>query len=767
MPLKRQQNQQPNKTFLLMEKLQDKHSRRSFLKVSSVTGGGMMIGFSWLASLIPNEALATEAMSNDWIEITGFIKITPDNQVKIYCPNPEFGTNVMTSLPMMIAEELEADWKAIIVEQGNYDTPRFKSQFTGGSQGMAMAWVPLRTAGATAREMLKQAAANEWNVPITELTVSNGVISHLKSGKTANFGALATAAAQLPKPEKVVLKKNADFSLIGTPQKNKVGKNIVSGKSMFTMDYHQEGMLIAMIIHPPAFGMQLKSFDATDAKKMPGIKDVFDIQVYKNGYVKGGFDTRAFNKLVVVVGNSTWEVLNAKKKVVAQWEPIATTKEMVNAWGSKKEETTPAGLESTEEHLKQMYALQKIQGKILRKDGDPEGAFAKASKVIERTYSAPFLSHNPMEPISCFAHITDEKAFFVAPIQIPDMMKQNILTNLDITADKLEMKLARMGGGFGRRAYGHYIIEAGLISKKIKAPVKLIYTREDDMTNGVYRPTYMVTYKAALDANNNVTALHIKGGGIPESAIHENRFPAGVFENYVAEEWEIPSNITIGAFRAPGSNFIASAEQSFLDELAESIGKDPIDYRIELLKKAKANPVGKRNDYDADRYIGVLELVKEKSNWTKTNSKNGRRGVAAYFCHNSYAAHVVDVSIKNGQPVVENVVSVLDCGFVVNPEGAKNMVEGAVVDGIGNALFGGMRFEKGVPIQKNLNQYRIIRHKEAPKKIEVHFVQNNFNPTGLGEPPFPPVFAALANALYKATGKRLYNQPFIQDINKG
>ncbi|MCA6456960.1 MAG: xanthine dehydrogenase family protein molybdopterin-binding subunit, partial [Chitinophagaceae bacterium] len=282
----------------------------------------------------------------------------------------------------------------------------------------------------------------------------------------------------------------------------------------------------------------------------------------------------------------------------------------------------------------------------------------------------------------------------------------------------------------------------------------------------IYRPAYMVTYRAAINEKNEVTAVHIKGGGIPENAIHADRFPAGAFDNYLAEGWQIPSNITIGAFRAPRSNFIASAEQSFLDELAELIGKDPIDYRIELLKRAKTNPVGKNNDYDADRYIGVLELVKEKSNWRKENNKELRRGVAAYFCHNSYAAHVVDVTMKNGQPVVDKVVSALDCGVVVNPEGAKNMVEGAVVDGIGNALFGGLRFEKGEPMQKNFHQYRMIRHNEAPKKIDVHFVQNTIDPTGLGEPPFPPIFGALANALYKATGKRLYQQPFINELNK-
>lgn len=750
-----------------MKNAKNHQSRRSFLKVTSLTGGGMMIGFSWFANLIPNEAIAHTQDKENWVQLNGFIKITPDNQVKIFNPNPEFGTNVMTSLPMMVNEELEADWSKVIVEMGDYDTPRFKNQFTGGSRAMAMAWRPLRTAGATARLMLMQAAANEWGVSVSELTVSKGVVIHQASNRSANYGSLATAAAKLPKPEKVNLKKPSEFTLLGTAQKNKVGKQIVGGESLFTIDYQMEGMLIAMVIHPPAFGMELKSFDASEALKMPGIKAVFDFQVYKDGYAKAGFDTRAFNKLIAVVGNSTWEVMNARKKVVAQWEPFQSQKDTVMTRGGiKKEENIPAGLENTVSHLRQMHDMQKKPTRVARKDGDPETAFKNAKKVLERTYTAPFLAHNPMEPISCVAHITDDKAFFVAPIQIPEMMKQNILANLDLKPEQIDMKLARMGGGFGRRAYGHYIVEAGHISRKVKAPVKLIYTREDDLTNGIYRPTYIMTYKAAIDENNNITALHVIGGGFPESPLHENRFPAGVFANYLAESWELPSNITIGAYRAPRSNFNASAEQSFLDELAETVGKDPLEFRIELLKKAKASPIGKNNDYDADRYIGVLELLKEKSNWGSPASKNAKRGVSAYFCHASYAAHVVDITMKNGQPVVEKVVSALDCGFVVNPEGAKNMVEGAVVDGIGNALYGELIFDKGTSQQKNLNQYRIIRHREAPKKIDVHFVKNTIDPTGLGEPPFPPVFAAVANALYQATGKRLYDQPYLKALNK-
>lgn len=280
------------------------------------------------------------------------------------------------------------------------------------------------------------------------------------------------------------------------------------------------------------------------------------------------------------------------------------------------------------------------------------------------------------------------------------------------------------------------------------------------MTNGIYRPTYRATYKAALDEGNNLIALHIKAGGIPESPLFANRFPAGAVDNYLAEEWSIESNITIGAFRAPRSNFMAGAEQSFLDEVAEAAGKDPIEFRLELLQRAKNDPVGERNDYDAERYAGVLALVKEKSGWSEDQT-NVHRGVSAYFCHNSYAAHVLDLTIEKGKPVVQKVCCAIDCGIVVNPDAAANMAEGGITDGIGNAFFGELTFKDGIPEKNNFHTYRMIRMSEAPKEIEVHFVKNEISPTGLGEPPFPPIFGAVANALYKATGTRSYHQPFL------
>ncbi len=733
--------------------------RRSFLKATALVGGGLMINFSWLPSFGQTSDKNKTGLPEDWIEINGFIKITPDNVIKILNPNPDFGQNVMTSLPMIVAEELDADWKNVVVEMAPHNT-KLGPQFTGGSNSVRMYWKPLREAGATARYMLMQAAAQNWNVPVEEITTKASMLYHKKSGKSATYGSVATKAAVLPVPKNVKLKDVNDFKIVGTSQQNVEGLKIVTGASLFGMDYKQEGMKIAMIEHPPAFGKKLKSFDASETLKMPGITDVFSLKLYEDGFEQGGFDTRSFNDLLVVVGNSTWEVMNARKKLKATWETAGDIKDTMAGRNGKTEVIVPGALESTSTQLQKMQEYATKPAQQLRKDGDPETAFKNAAQIIERTYTAPFLAHNCMEPTNFFAHVTVEKALLVGPLQAPGWIQPTLAKILKLPADKIEIQMTRMGGGFGRRAYGHYLTEAALISKKINAPVKIVYTREDDMTYGIYRPMYTATYRAALDANKNLIAFHVKGGGIPEHPIHANRFPAGAVENYLAEGWQISSNITIGAFRAPRSNFNAAAEQSFLDELAEAMGKDPIDFRLALLKKAKEAPVGKNNDYNADRYAGVLQLLKEKSGWGKPENKKYSRGVAAYFCHNSYAAHVVDMVMKDGLPYVERVFSAVDCGIVINPDAATNMVQGAVVDGIGNAFYGGLTHVDGAVQQTNFHQYRMIRMHESPKKINVSFVDNDIDPTGLGEPPFPPVFGAVANALYKLEGKRNYKQPF-------
>jgi isoquinoline 1-oxidoreductase subunit beta len=742
-----------------MKNIKTTYNRRSFLKVSLLSGGGFMLGFNALAHIKPTDIGQNGNFSLDFNELNGFVKITADNVIKIMAPNPEGGQGVKTSLPMIVAEELDVDWKQVVVEQADLDTKHFTRQFIGGSQAIHQGWKPLRTAGAAAKQMLKLAAAQTWKVPIEELTTEEGVVSHKNSGKSATYGEMATVAAQIPVPKEVKLKDIKDFKIIGTSKSNvDIGK-IVTGKPLFGIDTHKEGMLYAMIAHPPAFGLTLKSVDDTVAKKMKGIKAVFPIKIFNEGYEKTFFDTLNFNEVVAIVGTSTWEVMQAKKALKIDWQPIQSSTEKRNMLGRKMTVNIPAGFESSTDHTQKMADMVNKPAKVLRKDGDTEGVFKNAAKVIERTYTAPFLAHNCMEPMNFFAHVTENKAELCGPLQKPEFTEQALSARLGLPLDKIDIKMTRLGGGYGRRSYAHWLLEAALISQKVQAPIKLMYSREDDMTSGIYRPAYSATYRAALDANNNLIGFHVKAGGIPESPLYPNRFPAGAVDNYLAEDWTIDSNITVGSFRAPRSNFIAAAEQSFLDEVAETAGKDPIAFRLELLKRAAEKPVGKDNDYDPARFAQVLEVLREKSNWEHLKTTKNV-GVSAYFCHDSYAANVIDLDIKNGETIVKNVCCVIDCGIVINPNAAKNMAEGGVVDAIGTALFGKMTFTKGVPDASNFNQYRMLRMNEAPKNIDVHFIQNTIDPTGMGEPAYPPVFGALANALYKATGKRCYAQPF-------
>ncbi|MFT4568173.1 MAG: isoquinoline 1-oxidoreductase beta subunit [Saprospiraceae bacterium] len=723
------------------------NNRRSFLKISAATGGGMLLGFNIVGCKsepkLPDFIAPNLGEPAQWSNIGGFIKIGENGVVTIMSPNPEIGQNVKTSMPMIIAEELDADWDKVIVEQAGLDTEKYTRQVAGGSQSIRQGWEGLRKAGATARQMLLDAAAAKWNVPASELTTSKGIISHSGSGQTMSYGDISNAASALEVPEEVTLKDPKDFVIIGKDTRNVDGFKIAQGKPLFGIDVQKPGMKIAMIEHPPAFGMKLKSMDASVAKGMSGIQDVFTINTKPEGAAQQWSDVNAYPELVVVVGESTWQVMKAKKALKLEWE-------------------VDTALESSSDHEGLLTALMATSPEEAgRKDGNPEKAFAEAAQVIEKTYNAPFLAHNTMEPMNFFAHVTADKAEVEGPIQTPQYLRMTLSAVLGMPEENVSIMMTRMGGGFGRRLYGHFGTEAAVISQKINAPVKLVYSREDDMTQGTYRPAYKVTYRAGLDAEGNLVAFHVKGSGTKDSPVFANRYPAGAVDNYLAESLKQDSNISIGAWRAPRSNFIATAEQSFLDEVAEAAGKDPIDFRLELFDKALASPVGEKNDYDAERYAAVLKLVKEKSNWG-TETPGVFRGVSAYYCHNSYVAQVLDVVMDgDNMPQVKKVFCAVDCGIVVNPEGAKNQIEGGIVDGIGHALYSAMTFKDGKPEQNNFHQYRLIRNTEAPKEIEVHFVDNGIDPTGLGEPSLPPIGAALANAIYQATKKRLYTQPYM------
>ncbi len=724
-----------------MTVIKTKVGRRSFLKTSAAAGGGMLIGFSWLTSCSSLGEGADElAVPKEWFEINGYIKIGDTGMVTIYSPNPEIGQNVMTSMPMIVAEELDVPWKHVVVEQGALDADAFKNpQFAGGSLSIMYGWEPLRMAGAAGKYMLLEAAAKEWGVASADLVASQGVIKEVNGSRSIGYGEIASKAVGIEVPEELELKDPKDYTLIGTAQKNVEGPKVVTGKPLFGLDFKREGMMLAMIEHPPAFGMKVKSFNDTEIKAMPGVKDAFVIDTTIPNPVWA--DVNAFNNLIAIVGDTTWQLTQAKRALKVDWE-------------------NESPLENSDMHEQRMIrdlAKGKVGGS--RKDGNTEAAFAKAEKVIERTYTSPFMAHNTLEPMNFFADVKENSAELVGPTQTPKTLEDSVSKLLGIPAENISVDMTRMGGGFGRRLYVHFGLEAAAISKKVGAPIKMIYTREDDMTQGTYRPAYRSTYKAGLDKDNNLIAFSARGVGLPEGPIFPNRFPAGSVDNYLAESIGSTTNISTGAWRAPRSHFTAGAEQSFLDEVAELAGKDPIDFRLELFDKAINNPVGEKYEYDAERYAGVLKLVKEKANWG-IDTPGVHRGVAAYFCHNSYVAQVMDVTVENGKPKVKKVWCAVDCGIVVNKEGAANIIEGGVVDGIGHAMYSELKFENGASVHKNFNTYKLIRHNQAPEAIEVFFVDNDISPTGLGEPGLPPATGALASALYKATGKRQYNQPF-------
>ncbi|HEY8658051.1 MAG TPA: xanthine dehydrogenase family protein molybdopterin-binding subunit [Hanamia sp.] len=703
----------------------NKTSRRDFLKITSLTGGGLLLGFSWFSV----EAEKPEVINKDNfagdLGFNSYLSISTDGTVTIFSPNPELGQNIMTSFPMIVAEELDADWTKVKVVQAPLDTEKFDRQLTGGSGAIPHSWKRLRNAGASARYLLVAAAAKRWNVEPASCTTSNGFVIHEKSGEKLGYGELAEEASKIKLPPDVPLKNRKDFKIIGTAVRNVENKNIITGKGMFGLDFYREGMVFAMIQRPPAYGTKIKSVDAAAAKAMPGIVDVV---TFKNN--------------VAIVGKSTWEIMKARKTVKIEYEKDGS-------------------IESTSDHDQILASLlNSDKATVRRKDGDVDTAFKNAAKTIKSEYQCPFLPHNPMEPMNFFANVRPDGVELVGPTQTPGSARAATSKLLNIPENKITLEITRLGGGFGRRLKYDYVLEAAELSSIIKKPVKVIWSREDDMMGGSYRPAVRYRFEAALDAKGNMTGYKLRGVGINlNNATREDNFPSGAVDNLLIDSVEYTSPITTGAWRAPVTNFLGFAEQSFLDEVALAAGKDPVQFRLELLQKARSTPAGAIK-YNIDRMETVIKQVAEKAGW---GTKSGvSQGFSVYFAHASYVAQVCEVVMNDKIPVVKKIYAVSDCGEVVNKSGALQQVMGAIVDGYGHAMYGKLTFKDGTPEQKNFDDYRIIRMKEIPE-IEAHFVDNGIDPTGLGEPALPPTGGAVANAIFKATGIRLRNQPFVDD----
>jgi isoquinoline 1-oxidoreductase beta subunit len=694
-------------------------SRRHFLKVSALSTGGMLLSFSFLNQIV--KADATDAGPFD---LNMFIRIGSDESIVLQAPNPEIGQGVKTSLPVIVAEELGVDWRKIKVELAPLDS-KFGRQTAGGSGSVRGRFTALRTAGATAREMLVTAAAQTWGVSKDECSAEDGIVTHRASGKKLSYGQLAAKAATLEAPANPTLKDAKDFKLIGSRIKDVDAHKIVTGQPLYGIDTRRDGMLFAMVARPPAYGKTLGMVDDTATRKVNGVKDIIRL---KNS--------------VAVLATSTWAAKKGRAALVIQWN--ATEK-----------------LENTAEHFAAFKALlDKGAPTPSRNDGDVKAAEQSAFKILDVTYELPALSHGQMEPLNFFADVRNGKAELYGPTQVPGQVRSEVSKALNIPEENIKVGVPRQGGGFGRKLMPDNGLEAALISAASKSPVQVQWTREDDMQNDYYRPAEMYSFRAAL-SSDSLLAWHQSGVGI-SGGPRGDSYVAGALANYRSESQGYKSNTPTGWWRAPGANTLAFVGESFLDEVCSALKKDPVAFRLELLEKAKQQPVG-RLSYDPDKYRSVVELVAKMANWG-SSSIGVFRGFATWFSFGSYAAQVVDIKIIDGKPKVVKVFCAVNCGRVINLSGAENQVEGAITDGICHAMYPKVTFVDGAVVETNFHTYKFLRMNEAPPEIKVQFAQTDEAPSGLGEPGLPPVAPALANAIYAATGQRIRKMPFAEQL---
>jgi isoquinoline 1-oxidoreductase subunit beta len=695
------------------------NSRRKFLKVSAISGGGLL-----LSMVLPSEAhAATKTVAAEYMPNI-YIKILADGTIVLLAPNPEIGQGVKTSLPMIVAEELGVDWKKIKVELAPLDT-RYGRQAAGGSGSVRGRFTELRKMGAAAREMFINAAAQTWNVPAADCSADDGMVMHKSSGKKLSYGDLATKAATMEVPANPILKDPKHFKYIGTRVTDVDANNISTGKPLYGIDTRREGMLYAMVARSPAYGKTLGEVDETAARNVTGVKNVVKL---KNS--------------VAVLATSTWAAKKGREALKIQW--IATEK-----------------LENSSDHFAGFKEiLEKGPSTAGRNDGDIDVAKQNATKILDVYYAVPTLSHGQMEPLNFFADVRDGKAELFGPTQVPDGLRNDVAEKLGIPKENITVSVPRQGGGFGRKLMTDNGVEAALISAAAKSPVQVQWTREDDMQNDFYRPAEMYRYRAALSATD-LLAWHQSAVGIGRG-IRGDSYVAGAMANYRSDSQGFTSNTPTGWWRAPGACTMAYVAESFFDEVCVELKKDPVAFRLDFFQKAKDAPVG-RVGYDPTKYKAVVELVAKMSNWG-TIPVGVFRGFATWFSFGSYAAQVVEVKLIDGKPRVTKVYCAVHCGRVINLSGAENQIQGAIVDGINHAMFPKVTFVDGAVQETNFNTYTFLRMDNAPLDIEVKFVESNEDPTGLGEPALPPVAAALGNAIFAATGKRLRRLPFAEQL---
>ncbi|AHG89703.1 aldehyde oxidase and xanthine dehydrogenase molybdopterin binding protein [Gemmatirosa kalamazoonensis] len=729
----------PNTTF----------SRRDFLKASALAGGGLVLA-GYLDALSPAEALG--AAAPEGFAPNAFIRIAPDGIVTIVAKNPEIGQGVKTMLPMLIAEELDVDWKNVRVEQAPLDTTKFQGQSAGGSTATPSNWIPMRRVGAAARAMLVSAAAQTWGVPESECDTASGVVHHRASGRSLAYQALGERVASVAAPDlaTVTLKDPKDFKIIGTRTRGVDTKAIVTGKPMYGIDVTVPGMKYAVFEKSPVFGAKVAGANLDVVKAQPGVRHAF--------VVDGGTDLAGLLPGVAIVADSWWQARTARAKLAVQWEEHPTAQQSSAGYAARAVELSKAAPQ-----------------RVVRRDGDVDAALAGAAKTVEAAYFYPFIAHASLEPQNCTAQWVDGKVEIWAPTQSPAAGRALVARTLGIPETDVTVHITRSGGGFGRRLMTEYMVEAAAIAKQAGVPVKLLWTREDDIKHDFYRVAGFHFFTGGVDAAGKLTAWrdHFVTFGEGERVVagagmSGGEFPGRFVPNYQLGMSTMPLGVPTGYLRAPGSNGLAFAMESFLDELAHAAGRDPVALRLELFDHPLPEPApttppnGPRPaGFDGQRMKGVLELVAEKSGWGKTTLPRGEgMGVATYFSHRGYFAEVVHVRVTKAGKVTPLKVWVAgDIGAeIINPSGAENQAQGSVLDGIAQALGQEITIEKGRVVQSNFNDFPLLRMAQSVP-VEVHFKKTDFPVTGLGEPALPPVVPALTNAIYAATGKRVRSLP--------